>query len=455
MSAQETHAGTLDPDFGENGIVFLRGSSGTSITHALDIATGSDDSIFVALTVPQYDISIGASFGLAKLRPDGAIDNTFGVEGYAVYPGRGGTVEIPPAQAVYMESGRSTRGGVIPATIFGVAASGVRPFVLPNGKILLQCELGVLTQNLPQLPFLAQFEANGALDQGFGDKGTRYFDFQDEVLDHATVIPMPDGKIVMVCRRLHKTGEVDGLIIRLDPNGQNDPSFGNGGIVPVSFPGGREGSTTCAVVQEGTYVVGGNNQLQALLRRFSGSGEMDVGFGKEGTCRVPEKEDPESDHPWFDQLLLTDNDDFIGIGAALIPDKELFLRRAGFIVGIDRNGHPNPDFAKGMPILTLEDTGQSALQRGILDAAGRLVVGGQLGGILVENGFVVGRYSSTGVPDESFGRDGCQVISLGVPTETARGLGVQSSGKVILSGQVIDTSTPWVSRGVIMRLLPA
>lgn len=440
METSSTKAGTLDPTFGDGGKVIIR--FGDSIALARNLAIGSDDSIFVALTVPGTDISIGSSFGLAKLHADGRIDYRFGVEGYAVYPGPGGSIEIEDRQVQE------------PALTIGIGADGLEPFVLPSGKILLLCTTSAPIAGVDEIPFLAQFNVEGTLDDTFGENGKRYFDFEDHRILHATVMPMQDGKIVMACRRVNAAGAIDGLIMRLTENGENDTSFGDAGIQPVAFPGGMDGSTACAVAQGTDFVVGGNNDLQGLVRRFLPDGRIDVTFGKEGTYHLPDHEDADSDHPVFEQMLLTPGDDLVGIGTARVLRGAEKWRQLGFVVGIGRDGRPNPDFGNGEPVLIPEHLGESSLHRGLVDGAGRLVVAGAPGGSFPK-GFLAARYSISGVPDASFGSEGVQVVLLGESNEIASGLAVQRSGKVLLSGQVIDGSTTWRSNGVVMRLLDA
>lgn len=450
MCAQPQRKATLDPSFGDGGKVILRRDG--KVTHAYDMATGSDDSIFVALMIPSGDLAVGSYFGVAKLSADGRIDPRFGIEGYAVHPGPGGTIEIKDGANVTIEPGARPQKAPEPGTIVGIGAEALRPFVLRNGKILLHCTVGPPLGGATQIPFLAQFNPDGTIDESFGEKGKRYFDFEEHVLDRATVIPMPDGKIAMVCRRLGKDGAVDGLIMRLTEAGENDASFGNAGIQPIVFPGGLDGSTACAVVQEETFVVGGYNPLQGLIRRFSADGGLDATFGGEGTYRLPEVENADGEHPQFETLLLTTDNDLIGIGTMAVP-RENIRDSFGFLVGIDHDGRPNTAFGDGKPVWIPKDYGQTSLSRGTFDLSGNLVVAGSPSGQINPSGFVVARYSPSGVPDESFGPDGCQIIRPGEHLEIARGLAIQRSGNMLLSGQIVDISTPpTTSNGVVARL---
>ncbi|HVI54218.1 MAG TPA: hypothetical protein VM621_04075 [Luteibacter sp.] len=453
MDAQTVKAGMLDPSFGDNGKVTLR--SGNAITHAYNMATGDDGYILVALSVPGANISIGSKFGLARLHPDGQIDDTFGVNGYAVYEGRGGTIEIgsstvlPPAAGTPFEPH-------LPSTEVAIGARGLQPFLLPDGKILLHCSLGPPLTGAAQEPFLAKFNADGSLDASFGEGGTRYLDIDvaNHVLIHATVIPMPDRKITVVARRLRRDGKVDALIVRLLENGQMDASFGEEGTQPVSFPGGRDDNVHHAVLQGQKFVLGGNNASQALVRRFLPSGDIDGPFGTNGTYHLPEEADPAVSRPWLEQLLASGDGGFIGIGTNAIGSGNGSFRDYGFVVGIDANGHPNPGFGDGKPISTPDRLGQSRLTTGAFDQAGNLLVAGSLGGGSAR-GFLVGRYSPAGIPDESFGDHGFAYIVLGSPKEIARGFALQRSGGILLSGQIIDTTTPWKSAGVVMRVRSA
>jgi uncharacterized delta-60 repeat protein len=434
MDAKNITAGRLDPSFGDGGKVILKAQS--AITHADDMATGDDDSIFVALSVfKSNDISVGSLFGLAKLHPDGRTDNTFGIGGYAVHAGPGGTIGVGTIE-------------------YGINAKGMQPFILPDGKILLRCTAGPAKAFAPQVPFVALFNPDGSLDASFGKNGIRYFEFEDHVLLAATLIPLTDGKMVVAGRRARHDGKVDGVIMRLLEDGQADPSFGEEGILAVEFPGGSQENVQCAVIQGDKFVLAGMNRLQALVRRYLTGGEIDRTFGTEGTYRLPEEEDPDAGGPWFEHLLLTGKGSLIGVGIDGVPGGDGTFSRFGFVVGIDADGRPNQEFAGGKPVYTPEDLGPSQLAKGMFDPSDRLVVAGSLGAPSSE-GFLVGRYSSSGFPDETFGDRGFQFILLGEPFEIARGFTLQGSKGILLSGQVVNEASDWKSNAVVMRVLAA
>jgi uncharacterized delta-60 repeat protein len=449
METRITKAGRLDPSFGDGGKVILRPRYGT--THAYDIATGVDDSIFVALTVHNdHAIATGTLFGVAKLHPDGSVDHTFGAEGYAVYPGPGGSVESGTLARlrIPVRTPDATPG---PMQEVGIGAGGRQPYILPNGKILLRCTLGAPLSGAPQLPFLVRLNTGGSLDTSFGEAGFRYFMFEEHVLLGATIIPMPDGRIVMAGRRTRADGKTDGVIMRLLEDGKADPSFGNAGILPVGFPGGMDENVHCAVVQGDKFVLGGMTSLQALARRFLPTGEIDATFGVDGSYHLPEIEDPDAGAPWFEQLLSTDSGGFIAVGTDLVPSGHTNLRDFGFVIGIDADGRPNQEFGGGKPVFTPKSLGTSRLKKGMFDQAGRLVVTGSLGGAS-SKGFLVGRYLAAGVPDELFGDQGFVYILLGEPFEIARGFTLQGSRGILLSGQVVNQASNWPSDAVVMRL---
>lgn len=440
-------AAELDPSFGDNGRLIL--TSSHRRTFAYDMATGDDDSIFVALSCID-DVAVGALFGLAKLHPDGRIDQTFGAEGYSVHPAPGeahgngnsrtrGTRNSPPYALSQI------------AEEFGVVAKGIQPFVLPDGKILLRCTSG-RPYDIPE-PFLARFHANGSLDMSFGNEGTRIFVFEEHILLDANVISLDGELIVLAGRRYRRSdGKIDGVIIRLLEDGSADPSFGEAGILPAAFPGGVDENVQCAVIQGEKFILAGMNSLQALARRFLPNGEIDTTFGSQGTYYLPETEDPDTGPPYFVHVLPTADGGFIGLGTDPVPGTAT-SRDYGFVVGIDADGRANQDFGGGHPILTPAHLGTARLHGGMFDRSGKLVVAGTLGGTYAK-GWLVGRYSSSGVPDESFGDRGFMYVVFGEPAyfnEIARGFTVQGTRGILLSGQVIN-ATSNVSDAVVFRV---
>ncbi len=182
--------GTLDPTFGNGGILFP------------EVIKNLDASINVAY-FQETGILIGLGFYfepqdylLIRLKPDGTPDPDFGVDGVAV-----------------CDFGNTERIGFIA--------------VQPDGKILVAGDSeGTGLPNVGVVRFLP----DGTLDTGFGDNGQVLGGFENIRCDPGILALQADGKILLGLDVGVGSGDDFGLV-RLLPNGTPDPTFGDGGKV--------------------------------------------------------------------------------------------------------------------------------------------------------------------------------------------------------------------------------
>jgi len=152
----------------------------------------------------------------------------------------------------------------------------------PDGKIIA---VDVLSSGQWQL---VRYLPNGALDPSFGKGGIdvtglgRYF--------LSAVTSQAGGKI-LVAGDLNMSASV----VRFNPNGTLDGTFGKEGIATVTFPSGLRGDATAVVVQsDGRIVMGGDatrpypsqQPAKTALVRFLPSGRLDSSFGKNGIALI-------------------------------------------------------------------------------------------------------------------------------------------------------------------------
>ncbi|MFO0844827.1 MAG: delta-60 repeat domain-containing protein [Gemmataceae bacterium] len=181
--------------------------------------------------VAQVDLPQYSWFALARLNGDGSLDPTFDQDGKAVYE-VGGTY----------------------ADLNDLALA-------PDGKlVLVGSSYNSSGTNVDFL--LARVLPNGALDAGFNSTGSRMiaFDLGPGFAKNdaaKAVLVQPDGKIVVAGTVDSGAGDTDMVVVRLNPNGTNDGTFGN--FTRVSFDrGGRKAdeANALAVSPDGIYVVG-------------------------------------------------------------------------------------------------------------------------------------------------------------------------------------------------------
>jgi uncharacterized delta-60 repeat protein len=187
----------------------------------------------------------------------GALDPSFGHKGIVTVSGSGGGLTAPSAQLVQ-----------------------------PDGKILVVDGSEIL-----------RFNPGGSLDSGFGNGGRVATSLDADVSLGADAALQPDGKIVVAGRIALSSGGTDVVVLRFNPDGSPDTSFGSNGQVvtdpTAGSPGVRLGSFGDAVLvqSDGKILVGGwaarctartCSVLNATVLRYTSNGSLDSGFGHGG-----------------------------------------------------------------------------------------------------------------------------------------------------------------------------
>ena len=125
---------------------------------------------------------------------------------------------------------------------------------------------------------LVRYNPDGSLDSSFGTGGI-VFTLISGVDDRAEKMAFqPDGKIVVV----GYSGS-DQFIARYQPDGALDSSFGTGGIAKTSFAKGA----SIALQPDGKIITGGISAVGYLLTRSNSDGSPDTSWDGDGVLGVP------------------------------------------------------------------------------------------------------------------------------------------------------------------------
>lgn len=221
-------AGLLDPTFGKDGIATRRvvTTSSTNVFSAGAVAIQSDGKIVVAAGVPgNNDFTVPA---VLRFLSNGALDQTFGVNGIAVLPNAFGSFNSVAIQ------------------------SDGKILVAGNGSTGASEEVD-------------RFTTSGNLDTSFGTSGQVSFRLANTV----GLALQPDGRILVAVQSIVGQGS---QVARLLVNGSIDTTFGTNGF---GFPPG--GAGPLAVLANGNILVFGG-----LISSLTNTGAVDTSFGVNG-----------------------------------------------------------------------------------------------------------------------------------------------------------------------------
>jgi uncharacterized delta-60 repeat protein len=312
--------GSLDSGFGAGGLV---GTNVGGNELPFKVLLRPDGRIVV---VARADVSLGLWMVAAvQYNPDGSLDGTFGAGGVAVHhltqtlhevhdaalqPDGGvlvvGHAYFGPAPVPYIDftTLRFTpdgafdvafgTNGLLHTNIYG--GDEARAIAMqPDGRFVLAGFSDTAPGARRHFAFV-RYLPDGELDTSFGTDGTVTIDpalglpaVQSWIYD---VIVQPDGRIVGAGFTEYSSGQADGAVVRLLPDGQIDPSFSDDGR--AIFDDGAISNSVGAAVRGGL----GRLALQANGRLLAAGGidavlgihpdgTLDPDFHGDGIARIP------------------------------------------------------------------------------------------------------------------------------------------------------------------------
>jgi len=305
--------GTLDSSFGTGGMVIINVPSGLGGgVQIIGVAIQIDGKIVAGISTINSDGS--ESFSLARLNQNGSLDGGFGSAGIVTtFPfgqQRSPTVlALQPdgrillagdgVMARYNSTGQldSTfgSGGLAVLTFFSIRAIALQP----NGQILIggggpaRDAFPPGTQTLSVAGLIARYNPNGNLDSSFGGTGQ-----VASLAPVSAIALLADGRILVaggITSRLSSAGNDTGFgLVRYNPNGSIDLTFGRRGVVITDFGQTAPLAEAFALVLQsnGEIISAGVAAQKSIgfhpaqssfaLARYTSIGLLDTSFGSTG-----------------------------------------------------------------------------------------------------------------------------------------------------------------------------
>jgi len=285
---------------------------------------------------------------------------------------------------------------------------------------------------------VTRYNTDGMLDNTFGNRGKVRTDFPGLAAVPSSVVIQPDGKIVVAGGAFPLFTFLGNFkVARYNPNGSLDTSFGDGGIVTTIFPAGSYASDVALqsdgkIIAAGTvfvdFIIGESSDTDFALARYNPDGTPDATFGSNGQVAT--------DFLGFEDdafsILIQPDGKIVAVGSANDPATFYDFAAARYL----SNGAIDTTFGVAGKVRT--DFGDQNFDRArsaALQPDGRIVAAGFAishgGGV---QNFAVARYTSNGVLDTTFSRDGRTQIDFGTCCQSATKVLLQSDGKIIAVG---------------------
>src|ERR1041384_1875259 len=359
----------------------------------------------------------------------------------------------------------------------------------PDGKIVAAGHSGIFHDTIqePLSMMVARYNADGSLDATFGSGGIVTTDIGTYAKAWAVAI-QADGKIV-IGGRSGTVFQSDFTLVRYNPNGSLDTSFGTGGIVITSF-GAFSQIEDVAIQSDGKIVVTGDapglgTLSMFTLARYNTDGSLDATFDGDGVSQaipagfpvspaiVPQAIALQTDQKiavagfcvdsslkfcvsrynsnglldnTFDSdgLVMTDFDSSFGGFAndlSIQPDNKIVaagqsFSPSGVIPALARynpNGSLDTSFDSDGRV-TMPNSVQFEPTAFALQPNGKMVIVGRDFSLFFNSAFAIARFNSDGSMDETFGSGGRLTTPVGTGHSAAFAVATQTDGRIVAGG---------------------
>jgi uncharacterized delta-60 repeat protein len=308
-----------------------------------------------------------------------------------------------------------------------------------DGKIVVVGFSNSGTSSVPNYDFaLVRYNPDGTLDTSFGTGGKVTTDFGGtEDLGYGVAI-QSDGKIVVVGGSNSSSASTNFALARYNTDGTLDSSFGTGGKVITDFAGGSDAANAVAIQSNGKIVAAGYSRASNVqgddfaVARYNTDGTLDNSFGTGGKVIT----DFGGSFEFADEIIIQSDGKIIaaGVSGNFVPGSG--FRRKFALVRYNADGSLDTSFGTGGKVQTsirLDDTAYAAA----IQADGKIVLAGfSSTGTAASSDFAAVRYNPDGSLDNSFGTGGIVLTDFGGSGgDVARAVVIQSNGKIVVVGE--------------------
>lgn len=387
--------GSLDPSFDHDGIQNFDANHGEV---AVDLELLPDGKILVGGSAESEDYSSthSSDFAVMRLKSDGAIDGSFGINGYVL----------------------SDLGYHDQLQQIAVDRAGN---ILATGESSLSERFGFNSRIV-----LVRYRSNGALDTTFGKRGK-------------VITSMPGGDVHSL-QSLHNghilvsgSNGKDAFLMRLDKRGTLDRGFGKRGMVSIDLGSNDDGATVLQADRRGILVLGAWGQdyypypptdRKQFLLNFRPDGSTD--------SRSPRRE----------MTLEMDGPQLLSGGARIVGDNQVLALFSTSMSGdagrltlarFNVSGGIDSTFAqRGSFTITLKGPLRGTPLRAIAQPDGKSIILADLA-TWGKTSYVLLRMDADGNLDPFFGEEGR--VDLG-PADSfdEYALALDGAGKIVLAG---------------------
>jgi uncharacterized delta-60 repeat protein len=422
--------GTVDVSFHSE----LSGDLNSRVT---SIALQGDGKILITSGFANYNASVRLGARIARLNPDGSLDNTFQSQ-------VGGSVVALDNQGRVLTAGRlvdaegADRYGIVRLNTDGIPDAAFQPAMLDDSGRWVSC-IAVQTDGVVVIGGafnsingvgrgqIARLGENGALDAGFQAENLSGDQLTGD-LEVTALRVQGDGKVLVGGLFSTFGGVRRSNVARLNSDGTLDGSFLNGlsGVGNEEFDWQRLPVQCLALQSDGKVLVGGhfrtvNGVARTNLARLNVDGTLDRGFVR-GLAVEGRLEEVVTLAPLSDGKVLLSA---VQHGGRVAPNVSVFTRLNAD--GSLDNRFPRADFGYAGDYFNL------GIWSTVVQGDGKLLIGGGFDEIQGESRNCIARLNSDGTLDREFLAGLVGIESAWLPPSVTS-IVVEESGKILIGG---------------------
>jgi len=321
--------GSIDEGYGLNGNILIPNGGAEAATIQVD------NKLLLSGFFGESLLS-STAFALIRLTSSGSLDTAFGANGFV-------------------------------STEFGdYEHRGAGVIVQPDGKIVQSGTLSGLDRKF----VLMRFEEDGTPDLEFGSDGAVTTEV-DEFGQLYTLAMQDDGKLIAAGRLRHSV-TMDFVMIRYNSDGAIDSTFGTNGFVFTDTEDDDENVAHIRILSDGKILMTGridNPERDFWIIRFNPNGSLDSSFGSDGMTRT------DLGHDEFSTLVVPRSN-----GKIVVAGPVFFSNGEGGIgvVQYDENGLVDMSFGNNGSLITTFDASYPFCWWGQEQPDGKVLISGSL-----------------------------------------------------------------------------
>jgi uncharacterized delta-60 repeat protein len=272
-------------------------------------------------------------------------------------------------------------------------------------------------------------QAAGTLDTTFGTNGKVLISNTiNNTIQANDVAVQSDGKIIVVGYVINANANADYSVIRLNPDGTLDTTFGVGGKLSLNILN-YDLAEKVIIANDGKIYVGGTSGSNSIYSgvnftvvRLNSDGSYDTSYGSNGKAVV----NFSGNYNFFRNMTLQNDGKLLVCGKNTVDVTGNYSDFA--IARFSADGTLDFDFSNDGKV-TLNIKSEDSANAIIVQPSGNIIVAGTGSG---EACFA--RYFSDGTLDTSFGTAGKINIAIGGLSTNINDAKMQSDGKIVVSG---------------------